>query len=120
MLLIEDTAILRRLIEVAVTPLGIDLICRANGRTGLDAVFVEEPDLVMLDIGVPEIDGWAVLEAIREAGPTPPVLIVTARGGRADEQRAFELGANGFITKPFRPDDLLMATEKLLAGDPTV
>jgi DNA-binding response OmpR family regulator len=119
-LLIEDTAILRRLIEVAVTPLGVELIARSDGKTGLDAVFVEEPDLVMLDIGVPVLDGWAVLEAIRDVGPTPPVLVVTARGGSKDEQRARELGANGFISKPFRPDDLLMAAEQLLAGASTV
>lgn len=115
-LLIEDTAILRRLIEVAVTPLGVELIPRSDGKSGLDAVFVEEPDLVMLDIGVPVLDGWAVLEAIRDVGPTPPVLVVTARGGTKDELRARELGANGFISKPFRPDDLLAAAEQLLAG----
>jgi len=115
-LLIEDTAILRRLIEVAVRPLGVELIACSDGQSGLDAVFAEEPDLVMLDIGVPVLDGWAVLQAIREVGPTPPVLVVTARGGTKDELRARELGANGFLSKPFRPDDLLMAAEQLLEG----
>lgn len=115
--MIEDTAILRRLIEVAVAPLGIELISRSDGSSGLDAVYTEQPDLVMLDIGVPLLDGWKVLEAIRNVGPTPPVLVVTARGSRQDERRARGMGADGFITKPFRPDDLLMETERLLGGE---
>jgi DNA-binding response OmpR family regulator len=119
-LLIEDTAVLRRLIEVAVSPLGIELISRSDGQSGLDAVFVEEPDLVMLDIGLPELDGWEVLAAVRQVGPNPPILVVTAHGTEDDERRARDLGANGFISKPFLPATLLSATERLLEGVPTV
>ncbi len=116
-LLIEDTAVLRRLIEVAVARSGVELVCRADGRSGLDAVFVEEPDLVLLDIGVPEMDGWQVIEAIRSVGPEPPILVVTAHGSREDEARARALGADDFIAKPFRPDVLVEAMEQLLVGE---
>ena len=75
------------------------------------------PDLVLLDIGVPEMDGWQVIEAIRSVGPEPPILVVTAHGSREDEARARALGADDFIAKPFRPDVLLEAMEELLAGN---
>ncbi len=117
-LLIEDFAVIRRLIEVAIDPLHHTMTQVATGEEAMQALANEEFDLVMLDIGLPGIDGWDVLRQIRAGERTSelPVLVVTAHGDQADEDMAFRLGANGFIAKPFRPDDLMDAVDSLLSG----
>ncbi len=118
-LLIEDFAVIRRLIEVAIDPLQHSMTQVATGEEAMIALGNESFDLVMLDIGLPGIDGWDVLRQIRANDTTAdlPVLVVTAHGDQADEDMAFRLGANGFIAKPFRPDDLMEAVDSLIAAD---
>lgn len=117
-LLIEDFAVIRRLIEVAIDPLHHTMIQVATGEQAMDLLEAEDFDLILLDIGLPGIDGWEVLERMRASSRTAsvPVLVVTAHGDQADEDLAFRLGANGFIAKPFRPDLLMSEVERLLAG----
>jgi CheY-like chemotaxis protein len=115
-LLIEDFAVIRRLIEVAIDPLHHTMTQVATGEQAMDILESEWFDLVLLDIGLPGIDGWDVLQRIRSAERTAsvPVLVVTAHGDQADEDLAYRLGANGFIAKPFRPDDLMDEVGRLL------
>jgi DNA-binding response OmpR family regulator len=117
-LLIEDFAVIRRLIEVAIDPLHHHMTQVATGEQAMDLLETEDFDLILLDIGLPGIDGWEVLERMRASSKTAsvPVLVVTAHGDQADEDLAFRLGANGFIAKPFRPDLLMSEVERLLAG----
>ena len=116
-LVIEDFAVLRRLVEVAIMPLEAEVLLAADGYEGLACLETDQVDLVILDIGLPGMDGWEVLSRIRanEATSEVPVLVVTAHGDQADENRSKELGASGFIAKPFQPDDLLETAERLLA-----
>jgi len=89
-------------------------IMRANcGRSGVDMVRAEMPDLVFLDIGLPDMDGFATCEAIREVSNVP-VVMLTVRGSAFDKAKALELGADDYITKPFDHIELLARARSVL------
>ncbi len=117
-LVIEDSASVRRLIEVCLRVLGVEVRSAADGPEGLDAIKSERPDAVVLDIGLPGLDGWEVLRQIREDPETADlkVLVLTAHAQPEMADRAARGGADSFMTKPFRPLDLRVQVEKLLAG----
>ncbi|UCC74620.1 MAG: response regulator transcription factor [Gemmatimonadota bacterium] len=85
-----------------------------DGRAGLRAARVLEPDLLILDLMLPELDGYQVLRRLREEGHEMPVLILTARGEEADKVQGFRLGADQYVTKPFGLLELLARVERLL------
>lgn len=115
-LLIEDLAVIRRLIQVAIEPLGHQLTQVATGEEALQAIDGHRFDLILLDIGLPGLDGWEVLRKVRGRAEwaTIPVVVVTAHGDQADEDLAMQLGANAFISKPFRPNILVEAVAAIL------
>ncbi|MEX1126956.1 MAG: response regulator transcription factor [Vicinamibacterales bacterium] len=86
----------------------------ADGREGLAAARRTPPDLVVLDLMLPGMDGYRVLRQLREDGLTMPVLILTARGEEADKVLGFRLGADDYVTKPFGVLELLARVEALL------
>ncbi len=85
-----------------------------NGRTGLQLAREWQPDLVILDLMLPEMDGYDVLAAIRKDGNRVPVIILTARGEEADKVRGFRLDADQYVTKPFGVLELLERVGALL------
>ena len=85
-----------------------------DGTTGLTRVRATEPDLVILDLMLPGMDGYRVLRALREDGLDMPVLILTARGEEADKVLGFRLGADDYVTKPFGVLELLARVDALL------
>lgn len=85
-----------------------------DGVQGLEAVASGEPDLVILDLMLPEMDGYQVLRSIREKGIGVPVLILTARGEEADKVMGFRLGADDYVTKPFGVLELLARVSAIL------
>jgi two-component system, OmpR family, alkaline phosphatase synthesis response regulator PhoP len=91
-----------------------------DGRAGLQAVRRVPPDLVLLDLMLPEMDGYRVLRELRQEGHAMPVLILTARGEESDKVRGLRLGADDYITKPFGLLELLARIEAILrrAGGP--
>lgn len=107
-LVVEDSAVIRRLIEVCLRPASLQVVMREDGPGALEAALSENPDLVVLDIGLPEMDGWEVLDRLRSDPRTRslPVLVLTAHAEEESRRRADEGGADGFITKPFQPDEL--------------
>lgn len=117
-IVIEDHAAIRRLITVVLERVNAHLIFAASGLDGLEAIDAHEPDLVLLDLRLPDIDGWEVLEWVRHRRDHAdlPVLIVTAYGGDGDEHRAFASGADGYLPKPFEPMVLRQAVTDLLGG----
>src|SRR6201989_831610 len=95
-------AVVRRLVEFA----GASVTEVETGEDGLRALYVERPDLVVLDIDLPGLDGWQVLERIRQLTDVPVVML----SGHADELekvRALQAGADDYVTKPFGPQELL-------------
>ncbi|QOC22388.1 response regulator transcription factor [Wenzhouxiangella sp. AB-CW3] len=85
-----------------------------TGETGLDALRSCPYDLLILDLMLPDTDGYRILRCLREEGQTLPVLMLTARGQEADKVRGFRLGADDYVTKPFGLLELLARVEALL------
>jgi two-component system, OmpR family, KDP operon response regulator KdpE len=92
---------------------GADVVTAADGEAGLEAFFEQAPDVVLLDVGLPRLDGFEVLRRIREVSDTP-VLMLTARGEELDKVRGLEIGADDYITKPFSPLELLARIKAVL------
>jgi CheY-like chemotaxis protein len=107
-LVVEDSAVIQRLISVCLRPAGVEVETRADGPSGLEAAIAMQPDLLILDVGLPRMDGWEVLERIRSDTRTQSmkVLVLTAHAQEETRERADRGGADAFLTKPFRPDDL--------------
>lgn len=85
-----------------------------DGLTGLDRALTTRPDLMVLDLMLPGLDGYRVLQGLRQNGSAVPVLVLTARGDEADKVRGLKLGADDYMTKPFGLLELLARVEALL------
>lgn len=98
--------------------LDVDVSSAEDGITGLDQISSTSPHVVVLDIGLPGLDGWEVLSQLREdpSSAEVKVLVLTAHAQPEMADRAAEGGADAFMTKPFRPIDLRVQVEKLLAS----
>lgn len=117
-LVIEDSPSVRRLIEVCLRVLDVNVSSAVDGIDGLDKIDTLHPDVVVLDIGLPGLDGWEVLSRVRENPDSSDVkvLVLTAHAQPEVADRAVQGGADAFMTKPFRPIDLRVQVEKLLAS----
>jgi two-component system KDP operon response regulator KdpE len=92
---------------------GTNVISAANGRDGISLVETESPDVVILDIGLPDIDGYQVLKEIRRFSEVP-VIMLTVRGEDTDVAKGLELGADDYITKPFSHIELIARVQAVL------
>ncbi|MEN8114400.1 MAG: response regulator [Actinomycetota bacterium] len=119
-LVIEDSASVRRLIDVCLRPLGVEMRFAEDGLIGLESARASVPDVVVLDIGLPGLDGWQVLSRLRSDPETRSVkvLVLTAHAQPEMADRAAADGADAFITKPFRPNHLRETIERLAANEP--
>jgi two-component system alkaline phosphatase synthesis response regulator PhoP len=93
---------------------GYEVAIAADGREGLELARAQNPDLIILDLMLPEMDGFRVLRELRAEGRSMPVLVLTARGEEADKVRGLKLGADDYVTKPFGLLELLARVEALL------
>ena len=112
-LVIEDDADIALSIRTVLTRSGFDVTGAADGREGLRDFHAGRPDLVVLDIGLPTLDGWQVLERIRDMSDVP-VLLLTAHGQESDKVRGLEGGADDYLTKPFGNRELAARVQALL------
>jgi two-component system KDP operon response regulator KdpE len=85
---------------------GYEVFTAMNGRAGIETVDREKPDLIVLDLGLPDIDGVEVCREIRESHAMP-ILVLSARGAEGDKVRALDVGADDYVTKPFGAEELL-------------
>ena len=105
-LVVDDDAALCQFIADALEPEGYKTVRAADGHAALAAVEVSMPDLILLDVQMPGIDGWDVLGQLRaKAGPQRSIVVMT--GQYEGQERALESGAQGYLAKPFDLDDLL-------------
>ncbi len=119
-LLIEDDALVRRGLELALTRHGYDMRTAGTGADGLRALAGSPPDLVLLDLMLPDLDGFEVCRRIRAYGGIP-VIMLTARGEDIDVVGGSEAGADDYVTKPARPavlDARIRAVLRRSIGDP--
>ncbi|WP_267420137.1 MULTISPECIES: response regulator [unclassified Curtobacterium] len=105
-LIADDDPQLVRALGVTLTARGYDVVTARDGRAAIDAVITERPDIVMLDLGMPRLDGIGVLQGIR-AWSQVPVLVLSGRTDSADKVDALDAGADDYVTKPFQMDELL-------------
>jgi len=111
---IDDTPSIRTFLRVSLEYEGAEFIGAASATTGLNLCQSENPDMVILDLGLPDMDGLDVLPKIKETQPGKklPVLVLTVRKGRETIEKAYEKGADGYLTKPFVIDDLIDLIEE--------
>jgi DNA-binding response OmpR family regulator len=112
-LVVEDDQDIALGIRTVLTRGGFDVSSAADGKQGLRAFHAARPDLVILDIGLPALDGWAVLERLRDLSDVP-VLILTAHAQESDKVRGLNGGADDYLTKPFGNSELAARVEALL------
>ena len=112
-LVIEDEAGLRDLIRLWLERSGYACQTANNGRSGLRLFYDIRPELVLLDLALPEMDGWQVCERIREVSQVG-LIILTARGEETDKVRGLQMGADDYITKPFGFPEMLARVEAVL------
>ena len=105
---VDDQPDIRLMCRVNLALEGYEVIEAADGETGLHAVFAYRPDLVLLDVMMPGLDGWEVLETMKSNPQTAsiPVVLLTARVQREDEIRGWRSGAADYLAKPFNPSTL--------------
>ncbi|MGY2898576.1 two-component system KDP operon response regulator KdpE [Curtobacterium sp. PvP017] len=105
-LIADDDAQLVRALSVTLAARGYDVVTAKDGRAAIDAVITERPDLVLLDLGMPRLDGIGVLEGVRGWSQVP-VLVLSGRTDSSDKVDALDAGADDYVTKPFQMDELL-------------
>lgn len=112
-LVVEDEEGIRLFLTTRLQRAGYDVVAAQNGLEGLQRFYSERPDIVILDIAMPEMDGWQTLQRIREVS-TVPVMILTAATQEREKIRGLEEGADDYITKPFSGDELLARVSAVL------
>jgi DNA-binding response OmpR family regulator len=117
-LIVDDDPAVRGFVRTLLERAGKRVAEAPDGLAGLRAFYASQPDLVVLDVGLPKLDGWQVLERIRELSEVP-VLMLTASGGELDKVRGLRGGADDYLTKPFSHEELLARVEAILRRMPS-
>lgn len=113
-LVIEDELPMRTALQDCLANEGYRVFTAAEGETGLARALKEKPDLILLDVMLPRLDGFALCVELRRLGRTTPVLMLTAKGFVQDRVRGLDVGADDYLVKPFSTDELLARVRALL------
>ena len=105
-LVIEDDKTIQNFMKISLRTRGYSYILADNGLSGISLFYANHPDLILLDLGLPDIDGMEVLKQIRQQSNTP-IIVVSARGQEREKISALDQGADDYVTKPFRPLELI-------------
>jgi two-component system KDP operon response regulator KdpE len=116
-LIADDDPQIIRALRVTLGARGYDILTAADGREALEQAVAHQPDLVMLDLGMPQLNGIEVIESLR-AWSRVPVLVVSGRTGAADKVEALDAGADDYVTKPFSFEELLARIRALTRRSP--
>jgi DNA-binding response OmpR family regulator len=115
-LVIDDEAPIRLLCRVNLEAEGMEVLEAADGPSGLEAARAQTPDVILLDVMMPGLDGWRVAEELLDDGLTEsiPIIFLTARAELRDRARGIDLGGVDYVTKPFNPVELAPLVRRLL------
>jgi two-component system KDP operon response regulator KdpE len=105
-LVIDDEPPIRKLLKMGLATQGYQVLEAPNGKTALEAL-AHEPDLVILDLGLPDVAGHDLLRTIRARNDSVPIMVLSSRGDEAGKVQALDLGADDYVTKPFGMEELL-------------
>jgi DNA-binding response OmpR family regulator len=112
-LVIDDDEYIGELVSELLRRVGFHVDHARDGRAGLRALYASPPDLVMLDVSMPELDGWQTLERIRDLSDVP-VIMLSGHGNELDRVRGLQAGADDYVTKPFGRQELVARVHALL------
>ncbi|GAA0465404.1 response regulator transcription factor [Alkalibacillus silvisoli] len=113
-LVVEDDPHISDLIKLYINKWGHDVIARYDGESGLAAYYDEQPDFIVLDIMLPDLDGWEVCREVRHDQKQIPILMLTGKGESYDRIKGLELGADDYVVKPFDPNELIARIKAIL------
>jgi len=105
-LVIDDEPPIRKLLRMGLNTQGYDVLEAPNGKAGLE-ILAQNPDLIILDLGLPDVDGLEMLRTIRGRKEGVPIVVLSSRGDEGGKVQALDLGADDYVTKPFGMDELL-------------
>jgi len=116
-LLVEDNEMNRDMLSRRLERRGFDMVLASDGREGILAAKSQSPDLILMDLSLPEIDGWEATRRLKSDAATAdiPILVLTAHALVSDRERAFKAGCDDFATKPVEFDHLLYKINALLS-----
>jgi two-component system, OmpR family, response regulator MprA len=115
-LVVDDEEDVRILVCRLLAEMGYEVDSAANGQEAIERVQAQRPDLMILDLMMPQVDGWAVLRHLKTVENPPPVVILTARGDHESFTRGIREGASAYVFKPFRFHELIATCQALLLG----
>jgi DNA-binding response OmpR family regulator len=114
-LVVDDEATVRFLLSRVLSHAGYAVDVATDGEAALERIHSSRPDLVVLDLMMPGLDGWGVLDQLRSSPDHPPVLVVSAHGDAETPKRALAAGASGYMTKPFALKQLVDTCGRIIA-----
>jgi len=117
-LVVDDEIYMLHILEFSLGMEGMEVITASSGQEALQRVAEERPDLIVLDVLMPEMDGHEVCRQLKDQPRTRsiPIIFLSARDGRADREAGLRLGAEAYITKPFSPQSLIDTIGEVLEG----
>lgn len=115
-LVAEDEESIRRLVEITLADVGHEVTGAADGREAVDMIIQDPPDMLVLDVMMPALDGWGVLRELRKLGLKQDmrVVMLTAKSSESDFMSGWKLGVDAYVTKPFDPDELAVVVNETL------
>jgi CheY-like chemotaxis protein len=118
-LVVEDVAESRQMLRQLLSRLGVTILEAHDGREGVERATADRPDLILMDLSLPVMDGWQAIEALKGAPATAGlrIVVVTAQESAADLARARRLGCEGWVTKPIDTAELSQLVVNLLRGE---
>jgi len=105
-LVVDDEPPIRKLLRMGLSTQGYEILDAPSGKAALELI-AQKPDLIILDLGLPDIDGLVLLRRLREQNDGVPIVVLSSRGEEAAKVQALDLGADDYVTKPFGMDELL-------------
>jgi DNA-binding response OmpR family regulator len=121
-LVVDDDEVIRQLIAVNLTLEGFEVVTAVDGQDCLDKVAEADPDVITLDVMMPQLDGWVTATQLRRNPETAGirVVLITARAQQDDRSRGRQIGVDAYLTKPFDPAEMIRVVRELASASTTI
>ena len=118
-LAVDDSSGVRKMVKFALKTKGHDVVTAVDGQEGLEKLMEGDYELIILDINMPRLDGFGLLDKLKKIPEKAdiPILMLTTEGQEEDKDKALRMGANTYMVKPFKPTELISTVEKMLGNE---